>query len=39
MANQTLDYVFPFSQFSFDTDIVFIILTAGKKSPFFKVIT
>ncbi|KAF5324555.1 hypothetical protein D9611_004471 [Ephemerocybe angulata] len=36
MSNQTLDYVFPFSQFSFETDISFLVLSAGKKSPFFR---
>ncbi|KAJ3539106.1 hypothetical protein NMY22_g4880 [Coprinellus aureogranulatus] len=36
LANQTLDYVFPFSQFSFETDINFIVLASGRKSAFFK---
>lgn len=37
MATQTLDYVFPFSRFSFETDINFIVLASGRKSAFFKV--
>ncbi|KAI0811039.1 putative alanine racemase-domain-containing protein [Irpex lacteus] len=36
MNSQTLAYRFPFSQFSFPTDISCIILTEGKKSAFFK---
>lgn len=37
MNSQTLAYRFPFSQFSFPTDISCIILTEGKKSAFYKV--
>lgn len=37
MNTQTLAYRFPFSQFSFPTDISCIVLTEGKKSAFFKV--
>ncbi|EAU88420.2 hypothetical protein CC1G_05186 [Coprinopsis cinerea okayama7 len=33
--HQTLDYVFPFSRYSFETDINFIVLAAGKRSAFF----
>ncbi|KAI0713283.1 mini-chromosome maintenance replisome factor-domain-containing protein [Earliella scabrosa] len=36
MDAQTLAYVFPFSQFSFPTDISCIILAEGRKSAFFK---
>ncbi|KAJ3553347.1 hypothetical protein NM688_g3664 [Phlebia brevispora] len=36
MTSQSLAYVFPFSRFSFPTDIECIILTEGKKSTFFK---
>ncbi|KAG2020570.1 hypothetical protein CC2G_005893 [Coprinopsis cinerea AmutBmut pab1-1] len=35
--HQTLDYVFPFSRYSFETDINFIVLAAGKRSAFFTV--
>lgn len=34
---QSLAYIFPFSQFSFPTDISCIVLSEGKKSTFFKV--
>jgi hypothetical protein len=34
---QTLPYVFPFSQFSFPTDLGFIVLAEGRKSAFFQV--
>ncbi|RXW24142.1 hypothetical protein EST38_g1703 [Candolleomyces aberdarensis] len=37
MAYQTVDYVFPFSRFSFETDMPFLVLSSGKSSPFFKV--
>ncbi|TDL25050.1 hypothetical protein BD410DRAFT_76463 [Rickenella mellea] len=33
---QTLHYVFPYSQFSFPTDLCFIVATEGKKSAFFE---
>ena len=36
LSSQTLTYVFPFSSFSFPTDISCIVLTEGKKSAFFK---
>ncbi|KAI0807083.1 mini-chromosome maintenance replisome factor-domain-containing protein [Fomes fomentarius] len=36
MDAQTLAYVFPYSQFSFSTDISCIILAEGRKSAFFK---
>ncbi|EKM55766.1 uncharacterized protein PHACADRAFT_95582 [Phanerochaete carnosa HHB-10118-sp] len=36
LSSQTLTYAFPFSSFSFPTDIGCIILTEGKKSAFFK---
>lgn len=37
MAGQTLDYVFPFSRFTFPTDVSSIVLTTGTKSAFFQV--
>lgn len=37
MSTQTLAYDFPFSRFSFPTDINCVIITEGKKSTFFKV--
>ena len=37
MNNQSLRYAFPFSQFSFNTDIGFILLVEGRQSPFFTV--
>ena len=37
LSSQTLAYRFPFSQFSFPTDISCIILSEGHKSAFFKV--
>ncbi|KAI0670668.1 mini-chromosome maintenance replisome factor-domain-containing protein [Trametes maxima] len=36
MNAQTLSYVFPFSQFSFPTDISCIVLGEGRRSTFFK---
>ncbi|KAF7295174.1 hypothetical protein MIND_01056200 [Mycena indigotica] len=36
MTSQTLDYVFPFSRFSFETDIAFLVLAEGRKSTFFQ---
>ena len=36
MDAQTLAYVFPFSQFSFPTDISCVTLAEGRKSAFFK---
>lgn len=38
MGNQNLRYAFPFSQFSFNTEINFILLVDGRRSPFFTVI-
>lgn len=37
MSNQSLRYVFPFSQFSFDMEIGFLLLVEGKQSLFFTV--
>ena len=37
MSNQSLRYIFPFSQFSFDTEIGFLLLVEGSRSPFFTV--
>jgi hypothetical protein len=36
MDSQALPYRFPFSQFSFPTDLVFIVLAEGRKSAFFQ---
>ncbi|KAG2075917.1 hypothetical protein BDR04DRAFT_1139765 [Suillus decipiens] len=36
MDAQTLEYSFPFSKFSFPTDIVMIVLCDGRKSAFFQ---
>ncbi|KAI0371789.1 hypothetical protein BV20DRAFT_965065 [Pilatotrama ljubarskyi] len=36
MDAQTLAYVFPYSQFSFPTDISCIVLSEGRRSTFFK---
>ncbi|KAJ7929359.1 putative alanine racemase-domain-containing protein [Mycena leptocephala] len=36
MAGQTLEYVFPFSRFAFQTDVAFLILSEGRKSTFFQ---
>ncbi|KAI0781236.1 mini-chromosome maintenance replisome factor-domain-containing protein [Trametes elegans] len=36
MTAQTLSYVFPFSRFSFPTDVSCIVLSEGRKSTFFK---
>ncbi|KAJ3562296.1 hypothetical protein NP233_g9665 [Leucocoprinus birnbaumii] len=35
MNDQTLGYVFPFSRFSFPTDVSFVVVTEGRKSAFF----
>ncbi|KAL1741169.1 hypothetical protein HDZ31DRAFT_46020 [Schizophyllum fasciatum] len=35
MKNQVLDYVFPFSNFGFETDVSFIVVAEGRKSTFF----
>lgn len=37
MSNQSLRFFFPFSQFSFNTEIVFLMLVEGRRSPFFTV--
>lgn len=37
MSTQSLPYVFPFSQFSFPTDLGFVVLAEGRKSAFFQV--
>ncbi|KAJ6618233.1 putative alanine racemase-domain-containing protein [Mycena sp. CBHHK59/15] len=36
MAGQTLEYIFPFSRFAFQTDVAFLVLSEGKKSTFFQ---
>lgn len=36
MKAQTLDYVFPFSGYKFETDVCFLITTQGKQSTFFE---
>ncbi|KIY43699.1 hypothetical protein FISHEDRAFT_53642 [Fistulina hepatica ATCC 64428] len=36
MNSQELSYVFPFSTFSFDTDVAFLVLAEGRKSAFFQ---
>lgn len=36
MDAQTIAYIFPFSQFSFPTDIACVILAEGRKSAFFR---
>ncbi|KAH7889846.1 putative alanine racemase-domain-containing protein [Phlebopus sp. FC_14] len=36
MNSQTLEYTFPFSKFTFNTDISFIVLSEGRKSAFFQ---
>ncbi|KAI6043125.1 putative alanine racemase-domain-containing protein [Pisolithus marmoratus] len=36
MNSQTLDYIFPFSRFTFETDISTIVLAEGRKSAFFQ---
>ena len=35
MSDQSLRYVFPFSRFSFNTEIGFLLLVGGRRSPFF----
>ena len=37
MNYQTLEYIFPFSKFEFETDVNVIITTAGRQSTFFEV--
>jgi hypothetical protein len=36
MSTQMLGYAFPFSRFSFGTDLTFVVLAQGKASAFFK---
>ncbi|KAF8964094.1 putative alanine racemase-domain-containing protein [Flammula alnicola] len=36
MKSQTLEYVFPYSSFQFETDVNFLITTEGKQSTFFQ---
>ncbi|KAG6816940.1 hypothetical protein H0H87_001455 [Tephrocybe sp. NHM501043] len=36
LTTQTLEYVFPFSRFAFDTDLAFVVLAEGSKSAFFQ---
>ncbi|KAG6811868.1 hypothetical protein H0H92_005444 [Tricholoma furcatifolium] len=36
MNTQTIEYVFPFSRFSFDTDVAVVVLVEGAKSAFFQ---
>lgn len=37
IASQILEYAFPFSGYRFETDLIFIVLTEGRKSTFFEV--
>ena len=37
LDSQSLQYIFPYSSFSFDTDLNFILLAEGRKSTFFQV--
>jgi Conserved membrane protein (DUF2044). len=37
MEGQTMEYVFPYSQFSFPTDIAFLVVCEGRRSAFFQV--
>jgi Mini-chromosome maintenance replisome factor len=34
MSTQTLSYIFPYSSFSFNLDLNFLVLAQGRKSPF-----
>ncbi|KAJ7684781.1 hypothetical protein DFH06DRAFT_1027944, partial [Mycena polygramma] len=36
MTAQSLEYIFPFSRFAFQTDVAFVILSEGRKSTFFQ---
>ncbi|KAJ7349355.1 mini-chromosome maintenance replisome factor-domain-containing protein [Mycena albidolilacea] len=36
MTNQSLEYVFPFSRFAFQTDVACLVLSEGRKSTFFQ---
>jgi hypothetical protein len=37
MTHQSVEYIFPFSNYTFETDVNFIVLANGKQSTFFKV--
>lgn len=37
MSSQTLEYVFPYSHFTFDAEAGFLVLSQGRKSAFFQV--
>jgi hypothetical protein len=37
MSSQTIKYIFPYSNFSFNTEINFLVLSEGTKSAFFQV--
>lgn len=37
ISNQNLEYVFPFSRYTFQTDAAFIVVCEGSKSAFFEV--
>ena len=39
MTGQTLEYVFPYSKFSFPTDVAFLVVCEGSRSAFFQVCT
>lgn len=36
MKVQTLEYVFPFSGYKFETDVFFLVTTRSKQSTFFE---
>ncbi|KAF8892672.1 mini-chromosome maintenance replisome factor-domain-containing protein [Infundibulicybe gibba] len=36
MSAQTLEYVFPFSRFEFETDVSMVVICEGRKSAFFQ---
>ncbi|KAF9459336.1 mini-chromosome maintenance replisome factor-domain-containing protein [Collybia nuda] len=36
ITSQVLEYIFPYSRFSFDTEVGFLILSEGRKSTFFQ---
>lgn len=38
MRHQSVEYIFPFSSHTFETDLNFIVLSNGKQSTFFQVI-
>lgn len=37
MTSQKLEYIFPFSKFSFETEVNFLLMCQGSKSAFFQV--